>query len=71
MFAFAAFGNFVGSAILGWSFQLLGSYGPAFLLFELLLLSAIVIFASLGSYVYPAPHAEPMRATDLTPAGAP
>jgi MFS family permease len=70
MFAFAAFGNFVGSSILGWSFQLLGGYGPAFVLFEALLVSAIAIFATLGPYVYPAPHAEPMRSS-LRPAGAP
>ena len=70
MFAFAAFGNFVGSAILGWSFQLLGSYGPAFILFEVLLATAIAIFATLGPYVYPAPHTETMR-RDLRPAAAP
>jgi MFS family permease len=70
MFAFAAFGNFVGSSILGWSFQLLGSYGPAFILFEALLVSAIAIFATLGPYAYPAPHAEAMRG-GLRPAGAP
>ncbi len=59
MFAFAAFGNFVGSSLLGWSFQLLHSYGPAFVLLEMLLAIAIAVFASLGPYTYPARDSAP------------
>ena len=68
MFAFAAFGNFIGSSLLGWSFELLRSYGPAFALFELFLAIAIAIFASLGPYAYPAAAESPLAA--LRPARA-
>jgi MFS family permease len=68
MFAFAAFGNFIGSSALGWSFELLHSYGPAFVLFELFLAIAIVIFARLGPYAYPAAAESPVAS--LHPARA-
>lgn len=56
MFGFAAFGNFVGAGALGWSFEVLHSYRPAFLLFEILLAAAVAIFARLGPYAYPPPR---------------
>jgi len=72
MFAFAAFGNFVGSSTLGWSFQVLHSYGPAFVLFEMLLAVAIAIFATLGPYTYPARESAPAAGgDDLRAARAP
>lgn len=70
MFSFAAFGNFIGSSALGWSFEMLHSYGPAFILFEMLLAIAIVIFASLGPYAYPAAQATALASGALRPARA-
>jgi len=53
-FAALVLGNAVGASVLGWSFQLLQSYQPAFVVLELLLLVAMVLFATLGPYRYPA-----------------
>ena len=53
MFAALVLGNAAGASALGWSFQLLDSYQPGFIAFELLLLVATVLFATLGSYRYP------------------
>jgi MFS family permease len=54
MFAFVVVGNAAGASALGWSFQLLHAYGPAFVLFAILLVVACVLFATLGPYRYPA-----------------
>jgi len=54
MFSIFVLGNAAGAAALGWSFQLLQSYGPAFLVFEAVLIVACILFATLGPYRYPA-----------------
>jgi predicted MFS family arabinose efflux permease len=54
MFAALVLGNAAGASALGWSFQYLHSYQPGFVAFELLLLAAMVLFATLGPYRYPA-----------------
>ncbi len=54
MFSVFVLGNAAGAASLGWSFQLLHSYEPAFVLFEVLLILACILFATLGPYRYPA-----------------
>ena len=53
MFAIFVVGNAAGAAALGWSFQLLKSYGPAFVVFEILLVIACILFLTLGTYRYP------------------
>lgn len=53
MFSVFVLGNAAGAGALGWSFQLLKSYGPAFAAFEALLLIACILFATLGAYRYP------------------
>jgi predicted MFS family arabinose efflux permease len=53
MFSIFVLGNAAGAGALGWSFQLLKSYGPAFAMFEALLLTACVLLLSLGPYRYP------------------
>ena len=58
MFAGTVLGNAAGAAALGWSFQLLHSYGPGFVAFEVLLAIGCILFASLGPYRYPAGVAE-------------
>jgi predicted MFS family arabinose efflux permease len=54
MFSIFALGNAAGAAAMGWSFQILRSYGPAFAVFEVMLLVACVLLATLGPYRYPA-----------------
>ncbi len=54
MFSGVVLGNAAGAAALGWSFQLLGSYRPAFAVFEVLLVVTCVLFVTLGPYRYPA-----------------
>jgi MFS family permease len=54
MFSIFVLGNAAGASVLGWSFQILKSYGPAFAVFEVLLFVACVLFATLGPYRYPA-----------------
>lgn len=54
MFGWAVLGNAVGSSVLGWSFQLLHSYGPGFLLFEGLLVVTCILLGTIGPYRYPA-----------------
>ena len=53
MFSIFVLGNAAGAGALGWSFQLLKSYGPVFTVFEVLLVIACVLFATLGPYRYP------------------
>ncbi len=54
MFSVFVLGNAAGAASLGSSFQLLHSYEPASVLFEVLLILACILFATLGPYRYPA-----------------
>ena len=54
MFAWAILGNAVGSSILGWSYQLLHSYGPGFLVFEVFLVVTCALLGTMGPYRYPA-----------------
>ena len=54
MFMPVLLGNAVGASILGWCFQLLGSYLPGFILFEGLLAVGCVLIMTLGKYRYPA-----------------
>jgi MFS family permease len=51
---FVNFANAAGSALMGWCFQLKHSYTPMFVVFEVLLVVAIVRMARLGPYRYPA-----------------
>jgi MFS family permease len=53
MFSIFVLGNAAGASALGWSFQLLKSYTPAFTLFEALLVTTCVLFLTLGAYRYP------------------
>jgi hypothetical protein len=54
MFAALVLGNAAGASVLGWSFQLLQSYEMTLGSFELLLVIAALLFATLGPYRYPA-----------------
>jgi MFS family permease len=54
MFSIFVLGNAAGAAAMGWSFQLLHSYGPAFAVFEVLLIIGCILFVTLGPYRYPA-----------------
>ncbi len=53
MFAVFTFANGVGPSIAGWSFDKYHSYGPAFLIFEGMLVVTCVLLAPLGRYAYP------------------
>jgi predicted MFS family arabinose efflux permease len=53
MFSIFVLGNAAGASSLGWSFQLLKSYTPAFAVFEGLLVVGCVLFLTLGAYRYP------------------
>lgn len=50
MFGLAQIGNAVGSNIMGWSYQLLHSYGPAFIVFAVALALTCLLFIPLGPY---------------------
>ena len=52
MFGISQFGNAVGSNIMGWSYQLLHSYAPAFVLFGIALLATCVLLLPLGPYPF-------------------
>ncbi len=65
MFGVAQIGNAVGSNIMGWSFQILHSYGPAFAVFVVALVATCLIFLLLGPYPY-----GPQRESKPTIAGA-
>jgi MFS family permease len=54
MFSTVVLGNALGATALGWSFQLLHSYGPAFMAFAAMMAVACVLFLILGPYRYPA-----------------
>jgi MFS family permease len=51
---FVNFANAAGSSLMGWCFQIKHSYKPMFVVFEFLLVVAIVLMAYLGPYRYPA-----------------
>ena len=53
MFAVFTFANGVGPSIAGWSFDKYHSYGPAFMIFEGMLVVTCVLLAPLGRYLYP------------------
>jgi MFS family permease len=53
MMGFAALANAAGNNLLGWSFQLMHSYGPGLLVMEILLAFATIIQATMGPYRYP------------------
>lgn len=57
MFGLAQIGNAVGSNIMGWSYQLLHSYEPAFLIFAASLVITCLMFIPLGPYAF-APRSE-------------
>jgi len=52
MFGISQIGNAVGSNIMGWSFQLLHSYAPAFVLFVAALVVTCLLFLPLGPYAF-------------------
>lgn len=54
MFSGNVIGNAVGAMSLGWSFQLLHSYNPAFAVFAVLMVVVCVLFLILGPYRYSA-----------------
>jgi MFS family permease len=54
MFAAFTFAQGFGPSIAGWSFDRFHSYGPAFMIFEGLLLVTCLLLAPLGRYRYPA-----------------
>jgi MFS family permease len=53
MFCSVLLGNFAGASLLGWSYQGLGSYGPGFIVFEIMLALACLLLLRLGPYRYP------------------
>jgi MFS family permease len=53
MFAAFTFANGIGPSIAGWSFDRYHSYGPAFWIFEGLLVVTCLLLAPLGRYPYP------------------
>jgi hypothetical protein len=54
MFCSVLLGNFAGASLLGWSYQGLGSYGPGFIVFEIMLALACLLLLRLGPCRYPA-----------------
>lgn len=53
MMGLSALANATGNNLMGWSFQILHSYGPALVVMEILLAIALVIQATMGPYRYP------------------
>jgi len=53
MMGLSALANATGNNLMGWSFQILHSYGPALLVMEVLLAIALIIQATMGPYRYP------------------
>ena len=67
MFAMFSFANGFGPTIAGWSYDRYHSYGPAFMIFEGLLVATCILIAPLGPYPFPKRPVEraaraPMRA---------
>jgi MFS family permease len=65
MFCSVLLGNFAGASLLGWSFQGLGSYGPGFVIFEVMLALACLLLLRLGPYRYPAADVGPLAIAEL------
>jgi MFS family permease len=61
MFAAFTFANGVGPSIAGWSFDKYHSYGPAFWIFEGLLVLTCLLLAPLGRYAYPVRGRAPLK----------
>jgi len=60
MFGISQIGNAVGSNIMGWSFQILHSYAPAFVVFVAALAVTCLLFLPLGPYPFrPATQIKP------------
>jgi MFS family permease len=53
IFGVSVIANAVGVSLLGWCFQVLKSYTAGFMLFEILLVVACILFATLGAYRFP------------------
>ncbi len=53
MFAAFSFANGLGPTIAGWSFDRYHSYGPAFVIFEAMLVVTCLLIAPLGAYPFP------------------
>lgn len=53
IFGVSVIANAVGVSVLGWCYQLFKSYVAGFVLFEILLVAACILFATLGAYRYP------------------
>jgi MFS family permease len=54
MLMFVEAANAAGMLLMGWCYQLLHSYIPMLCIFEVLLLTAVALMASMGPYRYPA-----------------
>ena len=54
MIMFVEAANAVGMLLMGWCYQLLHSYVPMMIVFEVLLLVAIILMFTMGPYKYPA-----------------
>jgi hypothetical protein len=65
MFCSVLLGNFAGASLLGWSHQELGSYGPAFIVFEIMLALACLLLMRLGPYRYPVDAIGPANGAEL------
>lgn len=57
----ASFANATGTGLMGWCYQLKHSYAPMFIVFEVMLVVAIILMARLGPYRYPAPARAPNK----------
>jgi len=68
VYAGILFANGVGAGILGWCFQWTRSYNTGLIAFEILLVISFVLFATLGSYRFPARRKQ--AATTVAPAAA-
>jgi MFS family permease len=66
MFSIFVLGNAAGTAVLGWSYQLLKSYEPGFAASVVLLLIASVLLLRLGPYRYPTRTREKEKKTATT-----
>jgi predicted MFS family arabinose efflux permease len=55
---FVSVANAAGVVLMGWCYQLEHSYTPMFVVFEIMLVIAIILMARLGPYRFPAPGRE-------------
>jgi MFS family permease len=56
---FVSIANAAGVVLMGWCYQVKHSYVPMFMVFEVMLVVAIILMARLGAYRYPAPGQRP------------